>query len=908
MKPFKRKKRKLRSRTRLKQLQQLQQIRRPSYDQYQGRELKRQKAILNGSLKPHQKKNKINSKNILDEFNDLFDLKELEINNSSSEKKNRKRTKSIQTVILDEMSEEEIKEKQNEEMQETINLISDNEDMKMEEENLNDLNDNSEADDIHEDLKEEYESLSQLQNFPISASVLKQFMIENPKPDKSLSAIERLEMVNPPENYNMSNRDNYGKWSFLKEPMSIEEFYDEEKILFLTGFSKSDLNELYEIISHEVIFVGDEDINLCHYEKRRLEATLSKEIQNRTFTYKSNLIILLTLLRTGCNYITVYHLLNLDSVYTTYGYKTPQNKSNVIQRVIQHVYIDMKSLMEKKFIDLIRESSFLNISFGRLLTLDELKSNKLLAHVYYAIDSRTQRVKSQFILKEKEKNKQDKFYVDIDYNENENLEEKSLFVRNKSLYSKKTNSSGLKIETITNFYGLIVYHSLVTNGSTHDYSLHRMNSFANSLQGKFVLGDSGYIGNDKNILSRIKINELPPEKRKDNLYIKKLCYYNDVQSKLRMVVEDMYGRACTIFKWINNSPYSHMNFTKMIMEMTLPLINFHILRYPLKKRYTISDGIMTLEEYELLNFRDNIFKKLNENNGETNKMDNYTSEYIKYIGMLKSFQSEREKKRKDSIENSSLARMKKLENNNKCQMKHQIQIKEKKDVKISEEQKIQKDAICTLKTNKMLHSDCLNIYLNHLISKYGHISNTYVFDTFFFEKMKQKYQQRKKYLENKINMCLSKENIVIIKHYKNHYILYFVTFGTANNSSSNNENNLSSYSSIFIFDSLNITESIDNDDKKAIEYLIIQIQKRKKQLDSKNKIIQKQDINVVIIETLKQRNGIDCGVFCCFYINQIMKTNPNSISQLIEIATNKCVLNFREIMCEEIEHINNQLN
>lgn len=481
-------------------------------------------------------------------------------------------------------------------------------------------------------------------------------------------------------------------------------------------------------------------------------------------------------------------------------------------------------------------------------------------------------------------------------------------MRNKSLYSKKTNSSGLKLETITNYYGLIVYHSAVTNGATHDFTLHKMNSFTNTLQGKYVLGDSGYIGNDKNILARIKLNELPPEKRKDENYMRKMYYFNDTQSKLRMVVEDMYGRACSIFKWINNSPYSHIHFTKMIMEMALPLVNFHILRYPLKKRYNISDGIMTLEEYELLKLRDELFESMNKVKGNSIYIDNYTSKYINYIIKLNSFQTKREKERKEKSEISSFPEPKTIQK--KIKEKREIKIKEKKSqsITLTPTQTIHKEVLQQLKQNKMLSSDCIIVYMDYLKKLYAAKANSFLFDTFFFEKMDQNNNQKKSYLKNKVNACATKDKVIIVKFKNSHFILYVIHFGNEKVSSLESEGNNSSTISIIIFDSLNATKEIDKKDSVKLRNLINRIQNRKKQLDQNYEIVKYKDIHIDIVKTCQQRNGIDCGVFCCFYISKILETEPSTLEEFKNIAIDNSVINFRNKMYDDIVNLKDELD
>jgi Ulp1 family protease len=88
--------------------------------------------------------------------------------------------------------------------------------------------------------------------------------------------------------------------------------------------------------------------------------------------------------------------------------------------------------------------------------------------------------------------------------------------------------------------------------------------------------------------------------------------------------------------------------------------------------------------------------------------------------------------------------------------------------------------------------------------------------------------------------------------------------GCGNNSSLKSVSDLSSSASIFVLDSLNKTTEIDKRDLNVLTNLITNVQKRKKQLDPSFEIVKKNDIEVQIIETHQQQNGIDCGVFLLF--------------------------------------------
>ena len=84
-----------------------------------------------------------------------------------------------------------------------------------------------------------------------------------------------------------------------------------------------------------------------------------------------------------------------------------------------------------------------------MLKRSEIESFPFFVHCYYAIDSRTQRIDSQYVLKEK-KNEKDKKIVSRGENNDDRYEIietpfPAQYHRDKKLYSSKTKSAGIKI-------------------------------------------------------------------------------------------------------------------------------------------------------------------------------------------------------------------------------------------------------------------------------------------------------------------------------------------------------------------------------------------------------------------------------------------------------------------------------
>ena len=215
-----------------------------------------------------------------------------------------------------------------------------------------------------------------------------------------------------------------------------------------------------------------------------------------------------------------------------------------------------------------------------MLSDKEVESFPYFVHCYYAIDSRTQRVDSQYVLKEKKDEKGLKIVSTREsFDEEFEIIETPFpleYHRDTKLYSSKTKSSGVKMEITTNYYGFIVSHSLPTQGSTHDINLHRMTPKDISMKDKFILGDSGYAGDDPRILSHIKLSELTASERREIELINKRLYFNEIQSKMRIIVENTFARMVKVFKWFKCVPTSKMENIRSIMSMGMGIINYHI--------------------------------------------------------------------------------------------------------------------------------------------------------------------------------------------------------------------------------------------------------------------------------------------------------------------------------------------
>ena len=184
----------------------------------------------------------------------------------------------------------------------------------------------------------------------------------------------------------------------------------------------------------------------------------------------------------------------------------PKNKSEVIYKSIGFVIKSLRDPITKTLIEPIAQSQKINVSFAIGLTKEELESCPLLSHAYAAVDTRTMKVKSQYVIKEDKMNEK-KEYVDLfrsdeDFVDMKNCDYNSdLLVRDKKLYSPKHKAAGIKIQIICNYYGLITHLSLPHQASSNDLSVYQINSNKDGYENKemiFISNDNGLNWNLEN--------------------------------------------------------------------------------------------------------------------------------------------------------------------------------------------------------------------------------------------------------------------------------------------------------------------------------------------------------------------------------------------------------------------------
>ena len=583
----------------------------------------------------------------------------------------------------------------------------------------------------------------------------------------------------------------------------------------------------------------------------------------------------------------------MDDIQIAYDVSKKRNKnpSDIIKRAIEYVRKAYGCEIEYKLVKLFAENDDLTISFAAMLNQEQLESFPYFVHCFYAVDSRTQRIDSQYIVKEKIEKKGVDFTSSTKQEINDEEQQIQLH-RDTKLYSSKTNSSGLKLEITTNFYGFIIHHSLPTQGSTHDLHLYRMNSKKVSLQGKYILGDSGYVGDDPQLLTRIKKSEFTKSEKCDKDLMDKKNYFNDLQSKLRIIVENTFARMVKVFKWFKTIPTSRMENIRSIMSMGIGIVNFHISLHKLRSRRKIRKESITEEELIVMQMRDELFDLIESSKGDTTNIKDYDMKFKQFIEMSKNV------KESELIDQEEI--MKQVNENNEINGEDSFMDEESMFQDSKYQSQITKDMLVSslmiLKYNRWLESDCFTIWFHILNSSYND-SSYVVMDSFFFEKMSQDDKFTQQYQNTKINLIGNKKKLLLLKSIGSHYILYMVTFGETYVNSVNENTILANIPCICIFDSLNQTRSVLQKDKIIIENFTKLIRSN----ISGKLNIPTQNFHEIVINVHSQDNYIDCGVHCCFYIEQLLSLNPSSISQIEGAVKKTSVFSYRKEMFVRME-------
>ena len=739
---------------------------------------------------------------------------------------------------------------------------------------------------------------------------IKEYQRKYSFPSSKLRCRDILNQVKIPEGFIPRNDyQRYIKYSESVYQISLIDEYTDDQIFFFTGFTRNEFINLCKVLTHEVKLSVNKETGDCEFIIGNKSSCHLKPNKNKIFTNESYLFIFITLLRIGSDYKTIYYILQLDKIQNKLinkdVTKEGKNPSDLIGRSIEYVRKAFGDEIEHKLVKLFANNENLTISFATMLSREEIESFPLFVHCYYAIDSRTQRVDSQYVLKENKDKKGSKI-VTRKENDDERYETIETpfpieYHRDRKLYSSKTNSSGIKIEITTNYFGFIVAHSLPSPASTHDINLHRMTTKEITMKGKFILGDSGYVSDDPQLLTHIKSTELTASERQDEELKKKRNYFNEIQSRLRIIVENTFARMVKTFKWFKTTPSSKMENIRSIMSMGIGLINYHISIHKLRSKNQIRRVPITVDEFIVMEMRDDLFDTLKEYKGDVTKIEHFESNYKYFIEKAMNVKESElvEDNEREESNNDFVSKM-------VCDSDRQQEIFDVDDFPDHITIEMVNKSLEVLKKDCWLESDCFSIWFNIMKSTHE-MSSCFLLDSFFFEKMSEmkidengnenRNDSTIKYRDKMVNLLGSNEYAIILKSFGKHYILYLITFGLDHVIEINKDTKIAKTSCICIFDSLRQTTVVPSEDIYILRNFIYSVQIAK--TGERSTVFP--FIHEICINVFQQRNNIDCGVHCCFFVEQLMSRNPTSIKTIELFVRQSAVHSFREKMIAEIE-------
>ena len=305
---------------------------------------------------------------------------------------------------------------------------------------------------------------------------------------------ERIELIHVPETYKEESKKSRN-FKYLKQTIDLTEQIPDSKYPVFVGMTKEQFDLLYNILTCDVKFHPNIIPYKSKWEIFKRKPDFDHIHGNRTFDFRSELFVVLTVLTTGMTLAQVYDYIGMGKILGDEN-KTQNKKTDIIGKMIDYCYKDFISQMRSVLFYTIRESKEFNLPFAIGNNADIVEMFPEILHTYSAVDSRTHKTFCK-------------------YSEVEDENGRKRYIKDKRYYGKKINGSGRKVEIEVNYYGMIINYSFVANGSMHDNKLHSLYPREGSQQPHFILGDLGYITKeDKRIVTPIKKNAVDKTEEK----------------------------------------------------------------------------------------------------------------------------------------------------------------------------------------------------------------------------------------------------------------------------------------------------------------------------------------------------------------------------------------------------------
>ena len=292
-------------------------------------------------------------------------------------------------------------------------------------------------------------------------------------------------------------------------------------------------------------------------------------------------------------------------------------------------------------------------------------------------------------------------------------------------------------------------------------------------------------------------------------------------------------------------------------------------------------------------------------NGDVMKMNNFTEERNNLLKVELNYQNKYLHKQNQSNIKNQKSQEKKIKSkstiNESMKMNHQLNQFHLESMSSEQKQRIIQNSVYLLQQRRMIDDNCLFIWFEYLKKNLQEKSDYLLIDSYFFDLMKRKEESYKQYFNNLCNDLIKKKFALIVLFRNNHFTLYIVSFGNEKYINNNNEQDISSTQTIIALDSLNGMTHIDRNDLNIMNQLISSVKTKKMNENDMEEEFEQCETCEVIYPTLGQPNFIDCGIYVCYYIEELMLKNPSTPKEIIDIIQNANIVYYRDEMSQRME-------
>lgn len=378
-----------------------------------------------------------------------------------------------------------------------------------------------------------------------------------------------------------------------------------------------------------------------------------------------------------------------------------------------------------------------------------------------------------------------------------------------------------------------------------------------------MLADSGYkCEKEDYVITPFKnVDKMNENKRK------KACYWNKIHTSNRFIVENVFSRLISLFRFFNTIPEYQNDFLETLYSFGFCILNFNILKHPLRRVNSINDVILSQDSIDVFFQFEEYFSKykyFNENRKDVEEMDSLlkklnemVNQHEYKIGELRNdlplplrLGYENEKEMFETIIKKAPGK----DNSGNILFHTKTLVFE--DLNMNR-----------IKNGRMLDDICVMFWSHYIQEKYPR-KDVLVVDSYSFEYFQMTEKGRKENYMVKLKRRLSDNDEIKLflfpRHFDNHWVLY--AFDYREEKMMEEENSLTN--KIIFMNSLPDMNPVIEDDSKCIKEFIMMY------FDLRNAFMNAYIPFVKLNVPEQPKGSIECGVYVCYFLQQIVMKRP----------------------------------